>query len=105
MRMGILIFIAVILIILSMSFSAAESAFLAVNKLDSPDKFLNINDFYSLAIGNPIAISALHGSGGVGDLLDEVTKDFEILPKEEKSENIRIAIVEIGRASCRESKI
>ena len=36
-----------------------------------------ISDFYSLAIGEPIAISALHGSGGVGDLLEEITSDFE----------------------------
>ncbi len=81
---------------------SGKEIFLAVNKLDSPDKFLNITDFYALAIGNPIAISALHGSGGVGDLLDEVTKSFQILPKEEKSENIRIAITgkpNVGKSS------
>ena len=81
---------------------SGKKIFLAVNKIDSPDKFLNINDFYSLAIGNPIAVSALHGSGGIGDLLDEVTNDFSILPNEEKSENIRIAIVgkpNVGKSS------
>ena len=42
--------------------------FLAVNKVDSHNQITMISDFYSLAVGDPIAISALHGSGGVGDL-------------------------------------
>ena len=81
---------------------SAKEVFLAVNKLDDPDKFLNVNDFYALAIGEPYAISALHGSGGVGDLLDAVTKDFTYLEEEEKSQNIRIAIVgkpNVGKSS------
>lgn len=81
---------------------SGKEVFLAVNKLDSPDKFLNITDFYALALGEPVAISALHGSGGVGDLLDLVTKDFESGHKEIKSENIRIAIVgkpNVGKSS------
>lgn len=81
---------------------SGKPVYLAVNKLDSPDKFINTNDFYALALGEPIAISALHGSGGIGDLLDVVTKDFERGLKEEKSENIRIAIVgkpNVGKSS------
>ncbi len=81
---------------------SGKEVFLAVNKLDDPDKFLNVNDFYALAIGEPYAISALHGSGGVGDLLDAVTKDFTYLEEEEKSENVRIAIVgkpNVGKSS------
>lgn len=81
---------------------SGKEVFLAVNKLDAPDKFININDFYALAIGEPIAISALHGSGGVGDLLELVTKDFEQGKIEEPSENIRIAIVgkpNVGKSS------
>ena len=81
---------------------SGKEIFLAVNKLDSPDKFLSITDFYALAVGEPIAISALHGSGGVGDLLDAVTKDFGYIEEEEQSENIRIAIVgkpNVGKSS------
>ena len=81
---------------------SGKEIFLAVNKLDAPDRFLNISDFYSLAIGDPMAISALHGSGGVGDLLDVVTKDFSCIEEEEKSENIRIAVVgkpNVGKSS------
>ena len=81
---------------------SGKEVFLAVNKLDDPDKFLNVTDFYALAIGEPFPISALHGSGGVGDLLEAVTKDFEYIEEEEKSEHIRIAIVgkpNVGKSS------
>ena len=81
---------------------SGKEVFLAVNKLDSPEKFLNVTEFYALALGEPIAISALHGSGGVGDLLELVTKDFEYGTKEEESDNIRIAIVgkpNVGKSS------
>lgn len=79
-----------------------KDIFLAVNKIDSSEKFLNINDFYALALGEPYAVSALHGSGGVGDLLEAVTKDFQYIEEEKKSENIRIAIVgkpNVGKSS------
>lgn len=56
---------------------SGKPVFLAVNKSDNKESLLMVNDFYSLAIGEPIGISALHGSGGVGDLLDLVTDDFQ----------------------------
>ena len=61
------------------------------------------NDFYSLAVGDPVGISALHGSGGVGDLLDLVTDDFEVTEEEENDGKIRIAIV--GRPNAGKSSI
>ena len=75
----------------------------AVNKCDNPESLLMVADFYELNMGEPVAISALHGSGGVGDLLDIVTKDFEIAPEEETSQNIKIAIV--GRPNAGKSSI
>lgn len=81
---------------------SGKEIFLAVNKVDSPERFLSVADFYALAVGEPVAISALHGSGGVGDLLDAVTKDFGYFEKEEPSDNIRIAIVgkpNVGKSS------
>ena len=81
---------------------SGKEVFLAVNKLDEPNKFINTTDFYALAIGEPFAVSALHGSGGIGDLLEAVTKDFEYLEEETQSENIRIAIVgkpNVGKSS------
>ncbi|MCQ2744158.1 MAG: ribosome biogenesis GTPase Der [bacterium] len=80
-----------------------KPVFLAVNKVDSKNQITMISDFYSLAIGDPIAISALHGSGGVGDLLEEITKDFETEEDEEEDNTIKIAIV--GRPNAGKSSI
>ena len=77
--------------------------FLAVNKVDSHNQITMISDFYSLAIGEPIAISALHGSGGVGDLLEEITTDFSYDVEEEEDKTIKIAIV--GRPNAGKSSI
>ena len=70
-----------------------KEVFLAVNKIDSPAHSNNIADFYELAIGEPIAISALHGDGGIGDILDKLTKDFEYSEAEVDNDIIKIAIV------------
>ena len=80
---------------------SGKPIFLAVNKCDNPDSLLMTSDFYALSVGNPIGISALHGSGGVGDLLDVVTEGFYESEEEEKDGRIRIAIV--GRPNAGKS--
>ena len=80
-----------------------KPVFLAVNKVDSHNQLTMISDFYSLAIGEPIAISALHGSGGVGDLLEEITKDFEQDENIVEDGAIKLAIV--GRPNAGKSSI
>ena len=80
-----------------------KPVFLAVNKVDSHNQITMLSDFYSLAIGEPIAISALHGSGGVGDLLEEITEDFSTEVEEVEDKTIRIAIV--GRPNAGKSSI
>lgn len=82
---------------------AGKPVFLAVNKCDNPESLMMTSDFYSLALGDPIGISALHGSGGVGDLLDLVTDDFEIMEAAEEDSRIKIAIV--GRPNAGKSSI
>lgn len=82
---------------------SGKPVFLAVNKCDNPESLMMTSDFYSLALGDPIGISALHGSGGVGDLLELVTEDFEILEDEEEDKRIKIAIV--GRPNAGKSSI
>jgi GTP-binding protein len=49
---------------------------LAVNKIDTPAEENNIFDFYRLGLGDPVSLSAMRGTGGVGDLLDKVTQSF-----------------------------
>ena len=82
---------------------SGKPVFLAVNKSDNPESLMMVNDFYSLAIGDPIGISALHGSGGVGDLLDLVTEDFSQDVEQEDDNTIKIAIV--GRPNAGKSSI
>lgn len=80
-----------------------KEVLLAVNKIDSPAQQNNIADFYELAIGEPTALSALHGDGGVGDVLDIVTKDFEHSEAEVENDIIKIAIV--GKPNAGKSSI
>ena len=80
-----------------------KPVFLAVNKVDSPAQALYTSEFYSLALGDPIGISALHGSGGVGDLLELVTEDFESDDEIEEETDIKLAIV--GRPNAGKSSI
>jgi GTPase len=53
-----------------------KKSFLVVNKIDSPDKFHEVSDFYSLGFKGIFGISSSNGSG-TGDLLDEVVKEFD----------------------------
>lgn len=80
-----------------------KPVFLVVNKIDSKTAMPMLSDFYSLAIGEPMAISALHGSGGVGDLLEVLTEDFEAQEEEVDKNTIKIAIV--GRPNAGKSSI
>ena len=82
---------------------SGKPIFLAVNKCDNPDSLMMTSDFYSLALGDPVGISALHGSGGVVDLLELVTEDFEIIEDVHEDKRIRIAIV--GRPNAGKSSI
>ena len=82
---------------------SGKPVYLAVNKVDSSKQITMLSDFYSLAIGEPIAISALHGSGGVGDLLEEITADFKLDEDAEEDPAIKIAIV--GRPNAGKSSI
>ena len=77
---------------------------LAVNKMDAtgpmdPDFY----EFYNLGLGDPIAVSAVHGHG-TGDLLDECLKYFP--PEdddEDESDVIQVAI--IGRPNVGKSSL
>jgi len=82
---------------------SGKKVYLVVNKIDSPERFAMTADFYALSMGEPMPISALHGSGSVGDLLDEITKDMEYQEDSDKEDIIRIAIV--GKPNAGKSSI
>ncbi len=76
---------------------------LAVNKLDNPDDESALWDYYSLGLGDPYPISAVHGHG-TGDLLDEVVKNLpQIIDEEVDDESISVAI--IGRPNAGKSSL
>ncbi len=80
-----------------------KKVILVANKVDSIDEITNISDFYELCLGEPQAVSALHGSGGVGDLLDLITEDIEKKSNYDDSEKIKVAIV--GKPNAGKSSI
>ena len=76
---------------------------LAVNKVDSFEKFGNdVYEFYNLGIGDPVPVSAASRLG-LGELLDEVVKYFgESTEEEEEDDRPRNAIVgkpNVGKSS------
>ncbi|HEY64835.1 MAG TPA: ribosome biogenesis GTPase Der [Caldilineae bacterium] len=74
---------------------------LAVNKVDNASWEDAALEFWSLGLGEPHPISALHGRG-VGDLLDAVLGRFPQQWEEEEPEAVRIAIVgrpNVGKSS------
>ena len=60
----------------SMLRKSGKPIVLCVNKCDSVgEPPIEIYDFYTLGVGDPIAVSSVHGHG-TGDLLDEVFAEF-----------------------------
>ena len=75
---------------------------LAVNKIDDISKINDIYEYYALGIGDPLAVSGVHGIG-IGDLLDRVV---ELMPErsiEEYEGMIKFAI--IGRPNVGKSSL
>ena len=52
---------------------------LGVNKIDDHSLSYNLYDFYSLGVGDPIAVSGVHGIG-IGDILD---KAVALMPQDD----------------------
>lgn len=76
---------------------------LAVNKIDSIQLDVNTYEFYNLGLGNPIGISASNALN-LGDLLDEVVKNFPDNENEVRDDDeIRIAV--IGRPNVGKSSL
>jgi len=69
-----------------------KKVFLVANKVDNFNHTDDANEFYSLGLGNIYCISSISGSG-TGDLLDEVVKEFIILPQEETPELPKFAVI------------
>ncbi len=74
---------------------------LVVNKADSAGLRGNANQFYELAMGEPYAISSVHGTG-TGDMLDALVKLLPPQVEEEDDDSVKIALVgkpNVGKSS------
>lgn len=87
----------------SMLLKSGKPVVLCVNKCDSIGNVpMEFYEFYNLGLGDPIAVSSVHGHG-TGDLLDAV---FEYLPEaEEEEEEDRISVAVIGKPNVGKSSL
>lgn len=88
----------------SMMQKSGKPIVLAVNKCDSIGEIpADFYEFYNLGLGDPIAISSVHGRG-TGDLLDTV---LSYLPKEEGEEedDSKITVAVIGKPNVGKSSL
>ncbi|MBM3179075.1 MAG: ribosome biogenesis GTPase Der [Chloroflexi bacterium] len=66
--------------------------FVVVNKCESRERREQASEFYELGLGDPFAISAIHGTS-TGDILDALVASFPEQSEEEQDDSIKIALV------------
>lgn len=88
----------------SMLQKSGKPIILCVNKVDNigalPPEFY---EFYNLGLGNPIAVSSVHGHG-TGDLLDEVIKNIPEGSFDDTDEDI-VKVAVIGKPNVGKSSL
>ncbi|KAA0562723.1 ribosome biogenesis GTPase Der [Bacillus sp. CH30_1T] len=90
-------------IVAKILYRSKKPVVLGINKIDNPEMREMIYDFYSLGFGEPYPISGSHGLG-LGDLLDEVVKNFKQEEEEEYAEDV-IKFSLIGRPNVGKSSL
>jgi GTPase len=82
---------------------ARKPVLLVANKIDDPARDLEALEFHRLGLGDPVAVSALHGHG-TGDLLDSIVAELPGEGRREVGEEaIRVAI--LGRPNVGKSSL
>ena len=84
-----------------------KEVLLVVNKVDSQAQKDLASEFWALGMDNMHLLSALHGDGGVGDLLDIITQDIEPFEEEQEDDGIDkpIKIAIVGKPNAGKSSI
>ena len=80
----------------------SKKIFLVANKVDNNARIDDINDFYSLGLGDIFCITSINGSG-TGDLLDKVVEEFNVIEEEVAPDLPKITI--IGRPNVGKSSL
>lgn len=81
-----------------------KPVFLAVNKMDTPNRDDGIWEFYQLGLGDPWPVSATHGHG-TGDLLDEIVEELRKVDVDGEEEEPGINVAIIGRPNAGKSSL
>ncbi len=89
-------------IVAKMLYKSGKPIILAVNKVDNADRLSDAQEFYSLGLGNPVAVSGAHGIG-IGDVLDQIVA--RIPEKEDVDYGLAITFSLIGRPNVGKSSI
>jgi GTPase len=77
---------------------------LVANKADNMERTMGAVDFYQLGMGEPVAVSGVHGHG-VGDLLDQVVEDFERSGEEADDDEYDARVAIVGRPNVGKSSL
>lgn len=89
-------------VVAKMLYKSGKPIILTVNKIDNAERLADVQEFYSLGLGDPIAVSGVHGIG-MGDVLDEIVK--QIPEKEDVDYGSAITFSLIGRPNVGKSSI
>jgi GTPase len=81
--------------------------YLAVNKVDSPEREVLIYEFYKLGFDKVYPISALHGSQGLSELLSEMADSFygDKQPHQEENAETIIKVAFVGKPNVGKSSL
>ena len=90
--------------IASMLLRSRKPVVLCVNKIDSVGALpYEYYEFYELGMGDPVALSSIHGTG-TGDLMEEVVAKLPAVDEtEEEDDRIKVAV--IGKPNAGKSSI
>jgi GTP-binding protein len=77
---------------------------LVVNRCDNEQRRSQIHEFYELGMGDPIPISALHGTG-TGDMLDSLMDALQIVSESDDDDDTAIKLAIIGRPNVGKSSL
>jgi len=83
---------------------AGKPVIVAANKADNERLRQASSDFYTLGLGEPLPVSALHGTGS-GDLLDAVVQHLRAIPFAEERDEADVHLAIVGRPNVGKSSL
>ncbi|MCX5667828.1 MAG: ribosome biogenesis GTPase Der [Candidatus Omnitrophica bacterium] len=79
----------------------SKKVYLVVNKIDSESDTIKTMEFYSLGLGEPYAVSAMHGRG-IEKLCNDLAKGAQKSDAKDSAKSVKVAIVgrpNVGKSS------